>query len=211
VAAADRGRAVSTEDTITREELAAAISAIVGAQSFVCIGDAQEAASTIFAAAERIAEPEYEPGEIYQDPSGRAWFRLRLDGGWRCCESGTSYTGDVPERPLLKMGPEPPRASPPAAPRGNAVVIPGEMYEDAGGRRFYAGQPLTGWVVLPEGIPGVEPRYPLRKLVPEGSQARAPVSRSEVIDTLGTFGMHEPARSGKIADYIMSLLRGEQP
>jgi hypothetical protein len=140
---------MSTEDTITREELAAAISAIVGAQSFVCIGDAQEAASIIFAAAERIAEPEYEPGEIYQDPSGRAWFRLRLDGGWRCCESGTSYTGDVPERPLLKM--------------------------------------TTGPVLATR------------------------VSRSEVIDTLGTFGMHEPARSGKIADYIMSLLRGEQP
>jgi len=97
---------VSTEDTITREQLAAAISAIVGAQSFVCIGDAQEAASTIFAAAERIAEPEYEPGEIYQDPAGRAWCRMRLDGGWRCCESGTCYMDDVPERPLRKLVPE---------------------------------------------------------------------------------------------------------
>lgn len=87
----------------------------------------------------------------------------------------------------------------------------GHFYEDALGRVFFRllGDG-DGWSSAPEGTPypGDYPRRPLRKLVPEpGPTAR--VSRSQVIDTLGTLGMHEPARVSGIADYIMALLRGE--
>jgi hypothetical protein len=144
---------VSTEDTITREELAAAFrSGFLYTHS----ASAAHAAQEVFAHVVRNREPEYEPGAVYQDPAGRAWCRLRTGDGeadWRCCESGTLYSDRYPDRPLRKLVPEP---------------------------------------------------------LPEGAQPRPAVSRSEVIDTLGTFGMHEPARIGKIADYIMVLLRGGQ-
>jgi hypothetical protein len=167
---------VSTEDTITREELAAAFrSGFLYTHS----ASAAHAAQEVFAHVVRNREPEYEPGAVYQDPAGRAWCRLRTDDGeadWRCCESGTLYSARYPDRPLRKLVPETLPASAPPVPHGEAVVIPGEMYEDAGGRRFHRLSSDEGWLLLPEVIPlggcgGKDyPVYPLRKLVPEPVQ-----------------------------------------
>jgi hypothetical protein len=97
---------VSTEDTITREELAAAFrSGFLYTHS----ASAAHAAQEVFAHVVRHREPEYEPGAVYQDPAGRAWCRLRTDDGeadWRCCESGTLYSDRYPGRPLRKLVPE---------------------------------------------------------------------------------------------------------
>jgi len=92
---------MSAEDTITREELAAYCGRLARDRGSYLSAD------EIWKDIQDCREPEYEPGAIYQDPAGRAWFRVRRDdlsgASWRCCESGSIYSHDVPERPLLKM------------------------------------------------------------------------------------------------------------
>jgi len=106
---------VSSDGTITEQELAGAIGALIArsgimhpSEAMWVPGEPVKAAASLFAL---VRESEYEPGEIYQDPTGRAWCRMRRDDGgeasWRCCESGTLYSDRYPPKPLRKLIPEP--------------------------------------------------------------------------------------------------------
>jgi hypothetical protein len=89
---------MSTADTITREELAAALKRR-GLSSL---------ADYLFDDIVRDREPEYERGHFYEDALGRVFFRLLGDGkGWSSAPEGTPYPGDYPRRPLRRLVPEP--------------------------------------------------------------------------------------------------------
>jgi hypothetical protein len=156
-----------------------------------------------------LREPEYKPGEIYADPEGRAWFRMRGDDDgpdWRFCESGTLYSNHYPERPLRRMIPEGELAAPPLRSEGEEVVQPREMYQDKIGQRFYRLSDDTGWLMQPEGIPIEDERlvYPLCRLVPESSWLPEAVIRG-MADILTEYTERE--RAEEAAARICGLIK----
>lgn len=95
---------MSGDETITREELAAYYRRREFSAEW---HKPEEVAQIVFEDIKAHREPEYERGQIYEDTTGRRFFRLLGDGtGWSSVPEGTPYTGDYPLRPLRKLVPE---------------------------------------------------------------------------------------------------------
>jgi hypothetical protein len=107
------GGAVVTEQqpqSITEAELAEALAELgVRTGNRDCFFPAL--AESIFGRVAARREPEYEPGEIYEDDQGDAYHRLAPGPGngqwtWTKCHTGLRVGDGVPVRPLRKLVPE---------------------------------------------------------------------------------------------------------
>ena len=81
--------------------------------------DPKAAASAAFGVIGATREPEYEPGEIYEDDQGDAYHRLAPGPGngqwtWTKCHTGLRVGDGVPVRPLRKLVPEGPQSAKPS-------------------------------------------------------------------------------------------------
>jgi hypothetical protein len=103
---------VSDGDSITRGELAAALNALNAeplrrGAAILSLGDPDTATGEIFAVAQRNREPEYEPGGLYRDPSGRVY--LRAASYWLWLDpigAGRPASDNCVELPVDKLVPE---------------------------------------------------------------------------------------------------------
>lgn len=97
------------EDTITKADLAEALRNQLRTYAGIAfVTDPEKAAADIFDLVKRSREPEYEPGQFYQDATGRVFFRVLGDGkGWSLMPDGATYRHEYPQRPLRRLVPLP--------------------------------------------------------------------------------------------------------
>lgn len=108
---------MSTEDTITRDELAAALDGLRITRGEtdlgLFVGNPRAFAEALFDRAARNREPEYEPGAVYLDADGTVWQytpdRPENQGtSWADCPwlkpgSAGAYSLNTPKRPLRRL------------------------------------------------------------------------------------------------------------
>lgn len=100
-----------TPETITRDELAEALSRFLREHraEVVVMESPEGAAAALVADIAAHREPEYEPGEIYQDAGGVQFYRLcEFEDGrpWLDIEADEAVRHATPVRPLRKLVPE---------------------------------------------------------------------------------------------------------
>lgn len=98
------------EDSITREELVAALSEVWMVAKWPPTADGckcarpESFADDLLDYAKQIREPVYEHGEFYADDTGAVFYRRKKD--WIQATGGVYYAHSIPKRPMRKLVPE---------------------------------------------------------------------------------------------------------